>query len=177
MPLFGYDKPPQKNNQFTRRHNLPSLNVEPWSWEQAFPASVAQRCDWWASVAKAYPIGFQESFRVDPSEDTITFRQDYRWLAISDDWSTPAQRFAAIPPSVALARKAPGFPLQFSDTLHDPGYFTAFGPLVGALDTDRVEYSMKVLQYLNEREDLRLTGLLSAVQRTALNRISASMKA
>jgi hypothetical protein len=177
MPLFGYDKPPQRNNLFTQRHKLPSINVEPWSWEKEFPASVERRCDWWASVAKAYPLGFQESFRVDPSEDRITFRQDYRWLTISDDWNTRVQRFAVIPPSVALARKFPGYPLEFPDALHDPEYFTAFGPLVGALDTDRIEYSMKVLQYLNEREDVRLTRPLSALQRTALDRVSASMKA
>jgi hypothetical protein len=177
MPLFGYDKPAQRNNRFVQEHSLPSIGVEPWTWEREFPAQLEQRCEWWASTAKAYPIGFQESFRVDPSDDKISFRQDYRWLFISDDWKTQPQRFAAIPPSVALARAFPGYPLEFSEPLHDPQYFTAFGPFVGVPDSDRVEYSMKVVQYLNELEEIRLGPTPSTLQRAALDVISTSMKA
>ena len=136
-----------------------------------------ERCDWWASVAKAYPVGFQESFRVDPGRDDVTFRQDYRWLTLSDDWGTRPVRFATLPPSVGLAWKFPGFPMKLSAPIHDPEYFTAFGPLTGALDVDRLEISMQVLQYIHEMEWLSVPEAPLAGQRKALELIASGVRA
>ena len=175
MPLYGYQKLPQQENDFAARHALPSSGVQPWAWRSALPPGVAERCDWWARVAKAYPAGFQESFRVDPGSDEITFRQEYRWLIANDDWETPPLRFAALSPSVGLAWKSPGFPMRFSHPVTDPGYFTAFGPLVGALDADSLEISLRVLQYMHELEWPQVPDAPAVNQRQALDLIAGGV--
>ncbi|MCB9384650.1 MAG: hypothetical protein H6509_08545 [Bryobacterales bacterium] len=176
MPLYGYDKPPQKDHPFAAEHGLPSSGVEPWTWAESFPPAVAERCDWWASVAKAYPVGFRESFRVDPSDDRIDFRQQYRWLTIEDDWQTQPRRFAVLPPSVALARTAARFPLEVSGVLHDPGYWTAYGPLAGIADVDTLEYSLRLLQYLHDAETVRVEKRPSPAAAEALRQIESTME-
>jgi hypothetical protein len=176
MPLYGYDKPPQRDNRFAEQNGLPSRGLEPWTWAEALPAEVAARCDWWAAVGKAYPIGFQESFRVDPSDNRIDFRQQYRWLTVADDWNTEPRRFALLPPSVALVRNVKRFPLEVSAPLHDADYWTAYGPLAGVVDADGFEYSLRLLQYLHEVEVIRGTGPQSAAGAAALAKIRTAME-
>ena len=176
MPLYGYYKPPQESDNFAAQHNLPSPGICPWNWKEKPPDKFVHRCDWWAEVAKAYPIGFQESFSVDPSTDEIRFRQDYRWLTYQDDWATLPKRFATLSPSLGLAWKSPGFPVEFSAPIHDPGYFTSFGPYVGAEDVDRLEIRMRVLQYTNEMEYLEPPALPGSHHREALKLIISGMQ-
>ena len=175
MPLYGYDKLPQRNNDFAASNHLPSLNLRPWEWNPRLPQPVADRCDWWARVGKAYPIGFQESYSVAPAKDEIKFRQDFRWLIINDDWATPPLRFAPLPPGVGLAWKFPGFPMTFSAPIDDPEYFTAFGPFVGAHDVDRLEISMQVLRYIHEMEWPSAPEIPAANQRQASDLIAAGV--
>ena len=176
MPLYGYDKLPQKAANFAARFKLPSLGLEPWTWTNGLPGAVIQRCDWWAGVSKAYPAGFQESFRVDAATDEIAFRQDYRWLTTADDWGTRPVRFAVLPPAVGLAWKFPGFPMKLSMPIVDPGYFTAFGPIVGATETDRVEISMNVLQYIHELELVAKPPTADTAGQQALQLIAEGLK-
>ena len=176
MPLYGYFKPPQEGNDLLAKANLPSKGICPWQWRQAVPRSLVERCDWWAAAAKAYPVGFQESFSVNPAADEITFRQDYRWLTVRDDWGTKPVRFATLSPTLGIAWKFPGFPMTASAKIHDPDYFTAFGPYVGALDVDRLDVTMRVLQYTNELETLELPATLNADQKKAMDMIAGAMK-
>jgi hypothetical protein len=176
MPLFGYLKLPQHGNDEIRR-GLSQPQLKTWEWRDKLPAEIASRCDWWASVSKAFPVGFRESFSVDPSKDAITFRQDFRWLFIRDDWATTPRRFAPISPSLALAWKHPGFPATFPTPLEDPQYYTAFGPFVGAADVDRLEYSLQVLQYMNEIEWPTLPEHPTGIQNQALELIQGGLRA
>ena len=176
MPLYGYFKPPQEGNDLVAKAKLPSKGIHPWQWRQAVPASVSERCDWWAAAAKAYPVGFQESFSVNPDTDEITFHQDYRWLTLKDDWGTKPVRFATLSPTLGIAWKYPGFPMKASAKVHDPDYFTAFGPYVGALDSDSLSIIMHVLQYTNELEKLELSATPNADQQKALGMIVGAMK-
>jgi len=176
MPLFGYEKLPQKDNDFAAKYGLRRNGVEPWTWTSGLPLPVIERCNWWAQVAKAFPLSLQESFSVDPAKDEITFRQDVRWLQINDAWSTPPLRFHTISPSLALAWKFPGFPIRFSAPIHDPGYFTAFGPVAGGLNADRLDITLHVLQYLHELEWPVIPPQPEGNQLTALNLINAGLK-
>jgi len=175
MPLYGYQKLPQSSNRFAARHGLPSLGLEPWTWLTALPKAIIERCDWWAGVARAFPVGFQESFSVDPKQDEITFRQEYRWFTTKDAWGTKPRRFAALPPAVALVWKLTGFPITFSIPVHDPEYFTAYGPFVGCIDADRIEFSMRVLQYVNELEQIDVPAQPDVRQKAALNLIAGGI--
>ena len=170
MPLYGYDKAPQGDKPFES-----SIGVEPWTWVKEFPDAVAERCDWWASVAKAYPVDFRESFRVDPSSDRIDFRQDYRWLIVEDDWGAEPRRFALLPPSVALASRAERFPLEVDAPVRDADYWTSYGPLVGVENVDRLEYSLGLLQYLHDVEVIRTDAPQSPAASAALERIRQAM--
>lgn len=176
MPFYGYDKPPQQGNDFAVAHGLPSKNIKPWTWRDKVPDEVIARAEWWASVAKAFPVGFQESFSIDLRTDEITFRQDYRWLTVEDAWKTKPVRFATLSPTLGLAWKIPGFPMEISVPIHDPDYFTAFGPFVGALEVDRVEVKMAVLQYTNELEQLTPPKEFDSAQMEALGLIVRGMK-
>lgn len=175
MPLYGYEKLPQQGNDFRARHQLPPAPARPWEWRQGLPADVAARCELWSRIAKAWPVGFQESFSVNPATDEITFRQDYRWMTIQDDWNTPPLRFAPLSPTLGLAWKTPGFPMRLSAEIQDPEYFTAFGPFVGAYDVDRLDVTMQVLQYTNELERLEVPAQPTPDQARALETIRRSM--
>ncbi|HPD16155.1 MAG TPA: hypothetical protein PLE19_14470 [Planctomycetota bacterium] len=176
MPLYGYYKPPQEGNDFAAKHNLPSKGIRPWEWRKAVPKSVVERCDWWAAAAKAFPVGFQESFSVNPATDEITFHYDHRWLTARDDWGTKPLRFAPLSPTLGIAWKYPGFPMKLSADIHDPDYFTAFGPYVGAHDTDSLDITMKVLQHTNELERLDVPASPGPEQQKALEMIVSAMK-
>lgn len=175
MPFYGYYKPPQQANDFASIHDVSSKGIQPWTWTSRVPESVVERADWWASVAKAYPVGFQESFSVNLRSDEITFRQDYRWLMIQDAWNTSPIRFATLSPTLGLAWKIPGFPMKMSAQLYDPDYFTGFGPYVGGVDVDRLEITMSVLQYTNELERLIPPPQFTAAQEEALGLIVRGM--
>jgi hypothetical protein len=176
MPLYGYDKPPQRDNGFAAKHKLPSRGIRPWEWRDAVPPGVVERCAWWAAVAKAFPVGFQESFSVDPGTDTITFHHEYRWLTLEDAWGTRPVRFATLSPTLALAWRYPGFPMTLSAPIHDPGYATAFGPYVGAVDVDRLDVAMQVLQYTNELERLEVPAAPPAEAKQCLEMIESAMR-
>lgn len=176
MPLFGYYKLPQPGYDFAAQHNLPSKGLRPWEWVEEMPAHLVERCDWWASVAKAFPVAFQESFQVDASLDRITFRQRYGWKIIEDDWGTTPTRFAALSPPVALAWQYRSFPMEISEPIHDPDYFTAFGPYVGVIDVDQIDISMPVLHYINELETIGIPDQLSQAHVQAIEMIRQGMQ-
>jgi len=176
MPLYGYCKLPQKGNDFAAIHKLPSKGIRPWEWRQAVPKSLVARCDWWAAAAKAFPVGFQESFSVNPKADAITFHQEVRWLMLRDAWGTRPRRIVTLSPVLALAQRTPGFPMTFSAPIHDAEYMTAFGPYAGAVDVDRLDCTMKVLQYTNELERIDVPAQPTAEQRTCLEMIAGTMK-
>lgn len=176
MPLYGYYKPPQKDNDLCAKFNLPSRGIYTWQWTERVPDGVVKRCEWWVSVSRAYPVGFQESFSINPATDEITFHYAYRWLILEDDWGTKPTRFAPLSYTLALAWKYPGFPMKTSAEIYDPDYFTAFGPYVGAVDTERLDVTMPVLIYTNELEHLELPEKLSGPQLKAYNLIVSGMR-
>jgi hypothetical protein len=175
MPLYGYFKPPQQGNDVCEKFSLPHRGVRPWQWLQQVPADVVKRCDLWSRLAKAYPVGFQESYSINPATDEITLRNEYRWLTVEDDWKTPPLRFAPLSPGLGLAWKFPGLPAKYSAKIEDPDLMTAFGPYVGAYDADRLDVTMKLLQYTNDLERLDVPDAPTADQAAALKFIRDSM--
>lgn len=95
---------------------------------------------------------------------------------IHDDWRTTPIRFATIPPSLALAWKFPGFPVTFSAPIHDPDYFTSFGPIAGALGVDQLDIHLDTLRYLHEVETLQLPDSLTAAQERSLALITDALQ-
>jgi len=154
LPLYGYLKLPQQAQDFRREHGLPPLGIQSWTWRGAGPPDdVIERCRWWSRVLRAYPLNLRETFSIDRSRETVTMRQDVEWLETEDDWGTEPLRLHPLPPTLGLVYLDPGFPIEYSHPIHDPHYFTPYGPYLGALETDRLEMEYHVLQYVHNRED------------------------
>lgn len=152
LPLYGYYKPPQQGHDFLAEHGLPSKGVRPWEWAKGLPADVLARIRYWAKVSREFPTYCRDTFSVDRSKDTVTIRQQFRWLSIEDDWKTPHLKLAPVSPPLAQAARDPQFPVSFSKPLKDPYYFTPYGPYMGVEGADGYDAVFPVLKYVNETE-------------------------
>jgi len=183
MPLYGYFKLQQKGKVDWREENrLPPRGLKSWLWRKEFPREVEERVEWWTRVCRAFPVGFHESFSVDREHDTITTREDFRWLLVRDDWDTKPLRFAAIPPMVAFSQLFPGLPVTFSADgvpaqVKAPWYVTVYGPYMGVENADRVEYTVPFGRYINTMVELDRGRLTSEIETRALKNIEAAMQA
>jgi len=177
MSLYGWYKPGQKGKNWLTQNKLPDRNPKTWQWRERFPDDVADRCDWWAGVCRAFPIRCRETFSVDRSAGTVTTRLDYQWLMVEDDWKTEPRKLAPIQPMLGLTVTCPGFPIEFRplDKLKDPDYLTAMGPFIGFEDTDRVEYTIPIGRYIDQVLDLDKSKLTTEIDKQALANIEAAM--
>ena len=152
LPLYGYYKPPQKGKEYLGAHGLPPKNIRTWEWAGGLPADVLRRVRYWANVSRAFPIYCEDAFSIDSQRDTVTIRQRFTWITISDDWRTPPLKLAPVSPVLALASMDGRFPVTYSGRLADPQMFTPYGPYMGIEKADAVETSLHVLGYVNEAE-------------------------
>jgi len=176
MPLYGYLKVPQSGHEDKPFFGSKARTIKTWQWEESLPDEVIDRCNFWCRTFLRYPLGMWETFSVDRQNDLITVKQQYKWLSFDDDWGTEPLRFAPLPPTMGLVWLNPGFPVEFSHEIVDPELYTAYGPLVGALNTDAVEMRFKVLQYINETEKPKLPDSNDDVAARALSRLRETLE-
>ena len=176
MPLYGYLKVPQSGHEDEPFFGLKARDIKTWQWKESLPDEVIDRCNLWCRTFLRYPQGMWETFSVDRESDVLTIRQEYKWLSFDDDWGTEPLRFAPLPPAMGLVWLNPGFPVEFSCEIIDPGLYTAYGPLVGALNTDVIEMRFKVLQYINETEEPKMPDLNNDVAVRALSKLRERLK-
>lgn len=176
MPLYGYRKlqQPGQPNWF-KENGLPDKGPHTWEWKGRFPASAAKRCDWWSRVCRAFPVGYMETFSVDRGKDTVTTREEFEWFYVKDDWNTRPLAVAAIPPTLAFTRQYPGFPIEFSSKIQDLDYYTLYGPYMGALNVNKLEYTIPVGKYVNSVLELDRDKLTGQTDRAALANIQTAM--
>ncbi len=176
MPLYGYYKPPVQGKDLLAQAGLPSKNISTWEWGQSgVPAETAARCRWWASALRYFPTYCNETFSVDPSADRLTIKEQFAWLHVEDDWSTPATKFAVLPPTLGLAWLYGTFPMTISQPVHDPWYVTPYGPYVGVLNEDDFTIDMDVLQYVHETEVQPDPNTANPYVAAALSRLQSAM--
>jgi len=176
MPLYGYFKPAQPGRNWLKENGLPEKGPRTTEWRARFPDDVAERCDWWSRVCRAFPIGYRESFSVDRDQDSVATRMDYQWLKVADDWGTEPLPFAAIPPTLAFTQLYPGFPIEFSAPIKDPWYVTTYGPFMGAENVERLEYTVPIGKYVNHVLALEKSDLATDNDRVALKNIERAME-
>ena len=155
MPLFGYMKLPQEGSPI-REYPCVQRGTTPWTWDERLPDDVAARADWWSRTVRAYPVAMRETFSVNDVAESLTIRQDYEYLTTRDDWRTSRLKFAAIPPTLAMAIGRGTFPVYFSSPIHDPELMTPFGPLKGALGVDRLDATYDLMTYVHNTERMKL---------------------
>ncbi len=164
MPLYGYWKVPlSESSDFLAAQSLPSKGIATDAWAELLPDGVVERCRFFSSVLRMYPVYCKEEYQ--PYKDAILVRESFSWLAIDDDWQTPATKLAPVPPTIALAwwagnntAKHP-FPMDFSNPIYDPDLFTPYGPYVGIKDVDNYTISMYTVDYLGSVEEAPTYGI------------------
>ena len=177
MPLYGYLKPPQDAYASSPIFGSKARAVRTWEWRRlrTLPEEVVERCEFWCRTFLRYPAGMWETYYINTTGDVVVIREEYKWLSFEDEWGTKPLRFAPISPTLALAIKY-GFPAELSHELYDPDFYTPYGPLMGALETDVVEIRMHVLQYVNEMEAPKMPDPHDPVALRALERLREVMR-
>lgn len=178
MPLYGYDKPPLQDHDFLTEHGLPAKKIKTWTWAKGLPREPLTRVRYWASATREIPIYCEDSFSVDRGKDSVTIRSRFDYYSIHDDWRTKPIRLAPLSPSLGLAVKLGGFPVELSGQHFDFELPTPYGPYLGIQDADRFDATFPVLQYVNETEavDAPSTNAHPSVQ-MALDRLRAVARA
>lgn len=126
------------------------LASESAGWEKDLPAPVLAQAHRWNSYLKQFPVDMGEYYSVDIAKDAVTVTQEFRWLAVPDEWNTPAVKAAPQPPMIALA-KEDGYSVSFLPAAADTGLATRFGPLYVSEGVDVNQYVVTgMLKYINE---------------------------
>lgn len=186
MPLYGYEKPPQKGREFDGGSgpDAPALRgakgrdpkLLTWEWPLAVARDPLTRLRYWAGATRRFPVACEDMVSVDRAADVVTVRQSFRWLEVPDAWGTRPIRVAPVSPALGLVL-LPGerFPVEFDRAPFDFGIATPYGPFFGIPDVDAYEARFPVLQYVNATEQAipELPDGAPAVARVALERLRA----
>lgn len=120
------------------------------------PAAEAEHASAWARRLRRFPLYVKEDFKVDAVNDRVTIRQSFDYLDVGDDWQTPVEKWAPVPPMLKLAQ-AGGFPVEFQALDGTPaeavdgGVVTGVGPASGVVGVDGYQYVIGgVLKFINE---------------------------
>lgn len=133
MPLYGIFKP----------------KTDGW---QTLPDDAIRRCRFWTRALRQYPVACDETFRIDPANNAVVVRDQFRWIATTDDWKTVPLKFAPLSPTLALAQRGKRMPMTVSAPTQDAGLVTAFGPYMGVPDADSYDVSFPILSYITQTE-------------------------
>jgi len=113
-------------------------------------ARLAIACRRWARALKAFPIGVEERWRLDPRADLMEVEVRFRYLPWGGLWGGEPQRVAPLPPLLILARQA-GLPIELSAEPAPTDAFTSVGPYWVIPDSDRYTYRLRgVLRYIHQ---------------------------
>jgi hypothetical protein len=154
MPLYGYEKPPQKGRDYLAEHGLAGrkTRIKTWDWPEVLTRDPLTRIRYWAAVTRELPIYCEDSFSVDRANDSVTIRSKFQRRSIDDDWKTRRIKLAPLSPTLALAVKSGGLPVQFSKPWFDLDYATPYGPYFAVQGADEFDATFPVLQYVTETE-------------------------
>lgn len=152
LPLYGYEKLPQKGHNFLAAHGLTGRKVRTWDWSEVLKRDPLTRIRYWGSALRDFPIYCAEDISVDRTHDAVTLRSQLRWHAIADDWHTPRLKLCPISPPLGLVAKLGGFPVTFSRPWFDLDLATPFGPCVAVEGAAEFDATFHVLQYVHETE-------------------------
>ncbi len=142
--LFVFDRRPEKVEVWSHEYvkvrfksrNAAVVQVHPFGaerldkkktaeWSKGLPEDVAEKCDFWAAAALAYPSGCREMFRVNEARGTVTIRDEFCYEESKSEWGVKPVHLAPLPPVLALAREA-GYPVRVKGKLIEklcPTYF------------------------------------------------------
>jgi len=125
------------------------LASETTQWTSSLDGDVVDRCRKWARRAKAMPILASESYKIEEDGD-VTVRQEFDYVEIEDQWNSPTEHLAPIPPVISLVRKY-GFGVKLSDESCEFEIVTHSGPYKGIPGSRKLEFTIPSLdKYIGE---------------------------
>lgn len=172
MPLYGYGKPPAQGRPVMGKPPAKGKGLLTWEWPIVVAVDPLTRLRYWAGVTRRFPVCCHEAFRVDRARDQVTWREQFEYLALPDDWRTREIRLAPVSPTLGmLLVRGEKSPVEISKAPFDYEIPTPYGPFFGIPDVDAYEVTLPWLRYVHETEsvsapvaDADLPGPLRAAQ-------------
>lgn len=146
LPLYGSYLCPTNETKSVKFGGKP---VQTWKWGEVLHREPLMRVRYWASALRHFPADCEETFSVDRSTDTLTFRQNMSYVSIENDWATKPLKLHPISPTLALASRDESFPVRFSQRVMDLEMPTSSGPYMAAESDAPLEASLRVLDQIN----------------------------
>ncbi|MBR4664114.1 MAG: hypothetical protein IKO93_09595, partial [Lentisphaeria bacterium] len=69
------------------------------------PMDALTRCRCWSRILPGLPEHVTRTAEVDYPADNLLFRDHFTWKTVKDDWDTPMDKYAPIPPVILLAHR------------------------------------------------------------------------
>ena len=138
------------------------------TWRDGLPDDVRARCRRWSRYLRRVPIGCRETFTIDEKRDFVAIEQAFDYLAIEDQWKTPAETIAPYPPFALLAARY-GFPLELEESPLSEEITTLYGPYGFRRGAQSAAYKLHgLLRYIKEDETYPDAPCTSAAQRAMI---------
>lgn len=115
-------------------------------WADGLPAEVLNQVNDWTKRLRRLPVNVTESFQA--TDDGMKITEAFEYLDIDDDWKSPKQPWALLPPIFALAEVMKG-PIVVDAAVKDLPWLGTFGPLAVLDGKDQVSFTVKIPQLPN----------------------------
>lgn len=123
-------------------------------WIRGIPQETLRQIQLGVNFALNFPIGCDEVFRIDREKRTIEILNRFRYKRTRDEWNTPVETIATLPPLTAFALQQKSY-LVSADPVEDLNCNGEHGPLLGKRGTDVIRYTLP----LPSEEDLLLVDV------------------
>ncbi len=122
-------------------------------WPKGLPESARRQIVQGVNMALNFPVGCDEVYAIDRAGRRVEIVNRFRFRPVRDDWNTPLESFATLPPLAAFALEKGK--LLKTDPVEDFKLDTRLGPTAGVRGADAIRYSLP----LPSDEGLTLTGI------------------
>jgi len=122
-------------------------------WSKGLPESARKQIAQGVNMALNFPVGCDEVYAIDRANRRVEIVNRFRFSPVKDDWNTPLEPFATLPPLAAFALEKGK--LVKTGPVEDFKLDTRLGPTAGIRGRDTIRYSLP----LPPEADLTLAGI------------------
>ncbi len=114
--------------------------VQTRGWEKALPEATVSQVERSLNFALNFPVGCDELFRINRKKRNVELLHTIRYLRVKDEWNTPVENIAVLPPLIAFAADEKF--AKVPERLTDFNIATVYGPLRGIMGTNSIRFSL-----------------------------------
>ncbi|MBS1371780.1 MAG: hypothetical protein HPZ91_17685 [Lentisphaeria bacterium] len=118
-----------------------STPVNASGWIRRLPPEALAQISLGVNFALNFPIGCDEVFRIDREKRTVEILNRFRYKRTADEWNTPVEAIATLPPLAAFALQQKSYIIG-SDPVEEFNCNGEHGPLLGRRGTDVIRYTL-----------------------------------